>query len=375
MAGLYIHIPFCKSRCLYCGFYSTTLFRLAHDYVEAVCRELTLRREELAEPVTTIYIGGGTPSLLGEQLLGRLAQATKEVAPGVTEFTVECNPDDVTPQFALALRDMGVNRVSMGVQTFSDKRLAFLHRRHTAQEAREAVKALRMAGVGNISIDLMYGFPQETLDQWNRDITAALELNVEHISAYALTYEEGTPLFDMVRKGTVIPIGEEQSLTMYETLTDRLGQAGYEHYEISNFAKGGFRSQHNSNYWNATPYMGIGVAAHSYDGKALRRWNVADVRRYIAGIRQGTVPAEQESLSEADRYNETLMLGLRTCEGVNLDTLHASYGQRMYDYCMENAQPFLASGQLTIDNNHLKLSRKALFVSDMIISELFYTAP
>lgn len=375
MSGIYIHIPFCKSRCLYCGFYSTTLLSLAHDYVEALCREITLRHEEVTEPATTIYIGGGTPSLLGGQLLGRLVQAARQTAPRAREITVECNPDDVTPQFALALKGMGVNRVSMGVQTFCDRRLAFLQRRHTAREAREAVAALRTAGIGNISIDLMYGFPNETLEQWNSDITAALELKVEHISAYALTYEDGTPLFAMVEKGTVTPIGEEQSLAMYNSLASRLGQAGYEHYEISNFAKKGFRSQHNSSYWNATPYIGLGAAAHSYDGKALRRWNVPDVRRYMAGVRQGTVPAEQELLSEASRYNETVMLGLRTCEGVDLDTLRSSFGQKKYSYCMENARKFIASGQLVVDKGHLRLSRKALFVSDMIISELFCTEP
>ena len=380
MAGVYVHVPFCKSRCVYCGFFSTTRLALRQRYVDAVCREWTLRRQELREPVRTLYIGGGTPSQLEpeqlRQLFGVLADSTLE------EVTIECNPDDVTETFAREFASMPVNRVSMGAQTFSDERLRFLHRRHTAAQVVEAVGRLRKAGIGNISIDLMYGFPEETIDEWHDDISAALALGVEHLSAYALMSEEGTPLYEMLERGEVEEADEELSRRMYYDLKDRLAAAGYEHYEISNFARKGFRSKHNSSYWNGTPYVGLGAGAHSFDGRR-RSWNIDDVEGYVEELRSWGDEevrswgdeevrrwAEGEVLDEVSRYNELVMTALRTREGLDLSVLTGE--QR--GYCLRMAKRFVDGGLLAMEDRRLRLTRDGLFVSDMIMRELMMLA-
>ena len=374
MAGIYIHIPFCKSRCIYCGFYSTTAHRLKQRYVDAVCREMEktlpappcLGRE--TEKVETVYLGGGTPSQLSIEQLQQLflyINKVYDVSPNA-EVTIEVNPDDVTEEFAVLLSQLPVNRVSMGVQTFDDQRLQFLHRRHTAQQIPIAVERLRKAGINNISIDLMYGFPNETLEEWHQDIDTALQLDVEHLSAYALMYEEGTKLFQLLQSGLVKELDEEVSLQMYSDLIDRLKAASYEHYEISNFAKPGVRSRHNSNYWNQTPYIGLGAAAHSYNGEDCRRWHVDDVLQYIEGIENGSAKYEEEFLDEDTRYNDLVMTALRTCEGLNLNKLTVEQAI----YCKQQALRFIEDDLLHIQDNHLRLTRKGLFVSNMIMSEL-----
>ena len=302
------------------------------------------------------------------------------------EITIEVNPDDVTVEFAAVLQQLPVNRVSMGIQTFNDQRLRFLHRRHTSRQAIEAVSILRAAGINNLSIDLMYGFPGETLSDWQSDIDSALSLNVEHISAYCLMIEEGTPLHRMLQhNGDCLLceqrselqgdcpqcVDEETERSMYYTLIDRLTAAGYEHYEISNFARSGFRSRHNSSYWNGTPYIGLGAAAHSYDIRS-RSWNIADVNAYIEGIERGERLFEEELLDDDTRYNDAVTVGLRTCEGINLDTLPRKYR----DYCIKNARRYLDDGllELSVVGNltspTLHLTRRGLFVSDMVMSDL-----
>ena len=374
MTGLYIHIPFCKSRCIYCGFYSTTAEQMKQAYVDAVCREMELRKavyekegKDVGKTLATVYLGGGTPSQLSPTQLQQLfdAIARHYDVSDDAEITIECNPDDVTEAFAELLRSLPVNRVSMGAQTFDDDRLQFIHRRHTSEQVTTAIQRLREKGIHNISIDLMYGFPEETLEEWEHDIQQALALNVEHISAYALTYEEGTPLYRLLEEGKVKEIDEERSLAMYDRLIDRLQEAGYEHYEISNFARKGWRSRHNSSYWQLVPYIGIGAAAHSYDGRQ-RQWNIADINSYINHIQQGIVPAEGELLDKDSRYNDHVMLALRTCEGLDLSTLDSDERS----YCEETAKKFVLDGLLVKTDNHLRLSRKGLFVSDMIMSEL-----
>lgn len=367
MAGLYVHIPFCASRCVYCGFYSTTLSSLHAAYVEALLGELSLRRGSCGEPWRTIYIGGGTPSQLSPALLRRLFSGID--CSAAEEVTMECNPDDVTPEFAAAMASLPVGRVSMGVQTFSDSRLRFLRRRHNAAEARAAVERLRRAGIGNISIDLMFGFPGETLADWQSDIREAVALDVDHISAYSLMYEEGTPLYRMMQEGSVGETDEETTRAMFYALSDSLAAAGYEHYEISNFARSGRRSMHNSGYWRGVPYVGIGAAAHSYDGDS-RRWNIADVGRYIESIGRGVVPSEGETLDADTRYNDMVMLALRTAEGIDLDALERTLGKARLDYCMANAARYEADGLLLREGHRLRLTRKGLFVSDMIMSDL-----
>ena len=361
MTGIYIHIPFCASRCIYCAFYSTTSLDLRQRYVDAVCDEMSMRA--VHNNITTIYLGGGTPSQLSMTQLRQIFDALykyKNVAADA-EVTIEVNPDDVSVEFAAVLQQLPVNRVSMGAQTFDDARLRFLRRRHTAQQVVEAVTRLRQADIQNISVDLMYGFPGETLEDWKRDIDAALELQVEHLSAYCLSIEEGTPLHRMNMKAS----DEEVERQMYYTLIDRLEAAGFEHYEISNFARPGFRSQHNSSYWTGVPYIGLGAAAHSFDGNT-RSWNVADIRQYIDAIEHGERLFDSEAIEGDTAYNDLLTVSLRTREGLDLNRL----SPRHLDYCLKAAQSFIKDGLLTINDEHLALTRHALFVSDMVICNL-----
>ena len=374
MSGLYVHIPFCKSRCIYCGFYSTIGLDLRQQYVEALCKEMEMEREKgerKNEKLKTIYLGGGTPSqLTTEQLRQLFYNIYKVYGRDAEEITIEMNPDDVTDTYAEALPELGINRVSMGAQTFDNARLKFLHRRHRAEQVEQAVKRLRKAGIQNISIDLMYGFPDETLEDWKQDIKKALTLNVEHISAYCLMIEEGTVLYERVKSEKVKVKNdkdEELERQMYELLIDQLTQAGYEHYEISNFARQGYRSRHNSSYWHDVPYIGLGAAAHSYDG-ACRSWNVADIRQYIAAIERGERPAEYETLDEDTRYNDRVTVALRTSDGLDLTTLSEKHRR----YCLKEAQRYLSDGLLRLDDNRLVLTRKGLFVSDMVMSGLIY---
>ncbi len=412
MFGLYIHIPFCASRCIYCGFYSTTSARekgerlsVEEQYVNALCHEMELRMEKDDDMfgrkmtgLSSIYLGGGTPSLLSFNSLQKIFQTIDKVyhiglewikedntcsTAIPIEITMECNPDDVTEEFAQNLRSLPINRISMGAQTFSDERLHFLHRRHTADEVKNAVKRLRGIGIKNISVDLMFGFPNETLEEWNDDIERLLALDIEHISAYSLMYEKGTPLFRLLQEGKVKEIDEELYRQMYDTLIDRLAKAGYEQYEISNFAKldvqspkfniqtskskiqSLYRSQHNSSYWQNIPYIGIGAAAHSY-GNGKRSWNVADIKAYITAIQKNRLPSEEEIIDADTHYNDIIMTALRTCEGIDLSILPTEYRT----YLIRLAKPFQQQGLLKEDNGKLHLTRNGIYVSDSIMSDL-----
>ncbi len=372
MAGIYIHIPFCKTRCAYCDFYSTTHEEWKQQYVDAVGKELVQRKDYLkGETVDTIYMGGGTPSQLSIAQLNALFATIEAHFPlsKHPEITIEANPDDVSDSYAEGLKQTPVNRFSMGIQTFNDATLRILNRRHTAQEARQAVNRLRKKGFGNISIDLIYGLPGEDLKQWEANLQQAIALNVEHISSYHLTYEEGTPLYRMLQKGLVSEVSEEHSLMCFNTLIDTLQQAGYRHYEISNFCKPGKHSRHNSSYWQGIAYLGCGAAAHSFDG-ASRQWNIADIKAYIQGIEKDEPCYEIETLDTPTRYNEYIMTGLRTSHGISLDEVAARYGQSFADTCQKSATPHLESGKLITEENRIKLSREGIFVSDAIICDL-----
>lgn len=417
MAGLYIHIPFCKSRCIYCGFYSTTLSSTWQDrYVDALCQEMEMRTSpspsqgggcppvlsmngsqndrpsppwEGSGEVSTIYLGGGTPSLLSAENLRRLFAAIHQHydCSQLQELTIECNPDDVTLPFVAVLPQLGITRVSLGAQTFSDDRLRFLHRRHTAHQVDEAIALLRQAGIRNISLDLMFGFPNQTLDEWDEDIAHAIALQPEHISAYSLMYEEGTPLFEHLQKGHLSELSDELSRQMYELLINRLDAAGYEHYEISNWArkaplkeetssdndrKSPWRSLHNSSYWNQTPYIGIGAAAHSYDGET-RSWNVSNLQQYVSAIESGQRPYESETIDDDTRYNDIVTTALRTREGINLSALSTRHRQ----YLLQQARRSLDAGLLAISDtpageSFIHLTRQGLFVSDDVMSDLIW---
>lgn len=368
MAGLYIHIPFCASRCIYCGFYSTTLSGMKDLYVDAICKEMMIRE---TSDIDTIYLGGGTPSQLSEQNLKKIFSTINEVytVNKNAEITLEANPDDVTPKFAELLMELGVNRVSMGAQTFNDPRLRFLNRRHCAAEVQSAVDCLRKAGINNISIDLMFGFPNETLSEWETDIEQALSLRPQHLSSYSLMYEEGTPLYHLLQQKKICEIDEEVSLSMYNILIDRLVEAGYEHYEISNFALPGFRSRHNSSYWHAIPYIGIGASAHSYLNQQ-RSWNVADIHKYIGDIQQGKRPCTVEELDLATRYDDMITTALRTREGIDLKAMKNAFGEQLYQFLMNEAKDKIDRNLMKIEDNHLSLTRKGLYISDSIMSDL-----
>ncbi len=371
MAGIYIHIPFCKSRCIYCGFYSTTLLDLRKKYINAVCREMELRKNYIREPFSTIYLGGGTPSLLDEAELTKLFLYINNVydVDRNAEITMECNPDDITPEFTNMLNRLPINRVSMGAQTFADSRLRLLHRRHNSDEVKHAVKLLREAGIKNISIDLMFGFPDESLSQWKEDISAALALNVEHISAYSLMYEEDTPLWKMLDTGKVKEIDEELSLTMFKELVCQLTDAGYEHYEISNFARPGYRSRHNSSYWHQVPYIGLGAAAHSFDLNS-RQWNVADLKLYIEEINNGIIPMEREELDNDTTFNDIITTALRTSDGIDLNAMETRLGKRYRNTLISAAGKHLEQGLLEIRHDRLRLTSEGIFISDMVMSDL-----
>lgn len=340
MSGIYIHIPFCKSRCAYCDFFSTTQLSQREAYVDALCKEAKRRlatlnsKRSTPNPITTIYFGGGTPSLLSPDQIARILHTID--APQAIEVTLEANPGDLTPNYLRAVREAGVNRLSIGIQSFDDEVLRLIGRRHTAAEAKAAVKAAKAAGFDNISIDLIYGIPSQystlnsQLSAWEAQIEQALQLGVQHISTYCLSYEEGTRMTHMLEQGEINEVDEDTENAMYDLLVSQLKEAGFEHYEVSNFALSGYRSKHNSSYWNRTPYIGLGAGAHSYDGARTRSWNPDNLEEYIRAQEMEETPhsesastmATYETLTDTDLYNERIMLRLRTAEGIAINELH-----------------------------------------------------
>ena len=374
MAGIYLHIPFCKRRCIYCDFYSTTMDGRKDEYISALCHELSMRQHYLEdERIKTIYWGGGTPSQLEERhfrtVFDTLARHY-ELQPDA-EITLEANPDDLTPAYIHMLRRLPFNRISIGIQTFDDETLRLLHRRHTAAQAIDAVRRCQDTGFENISIDLMYGLPKESLQSWEHDLCQAISLHVQHLSAYHLIYEEGTELWRLRRQHRVEEVDEDSSLAFFNLLMDKMKQAGFEHYEISNFALPGRYSRHNSSYWDGTKYMGCGAAAHSFNGVS-RQWNIASLELYIKGIREGTIPAEVEQLDVHTRYNDRIITAIRTSKGLLLPALEKEFGKELHDFCLRNARPYLIQGKLTIENDWLRLTRAGIFISDGIMSDLLW---
>ena len=374
VAGIYIHIPFCKRRCNYCAFYSSTLYNTQEKYVDALCREIVERKEYLnEETIETIYFGGGTPSTLTITQLQRICStvyATYRISEN-PEVTIECNPDDLTEEFLSVLHTMPFNRISMGIQSFNDIQLKRLGRRHNAEKARQAVKNAREAGFSNISIDLMFALPGSTAEEWQNDLESAIELKPDHISAYNLMYEEGTPLYRALQRGDFRELSEEENVKQFEMLIENIKKAGYRHYEISNFAMPGKESRHNSSYWNDTPYLGCGAAAHSYNGTS-RQWNIADIKEYIKGIENGEHNCEIEHLSEEERYNDTILTRLRTADGIPLEWMKERFSARLNAYMLRAAGKEIALGNLKEENGHLSLTEKGIFISDAVIRELIY---
>ena len=351
MPGLYVHFPFCASKCSYCDFYA----RVRKDwkpYVEALLQEIRERAEDLNVPPTTLYFGGGTPSLLPPALLAQVADTCREVfqVPAFEEFTVEVNPDDVTQALAAALQEMGVNRVSMGVQSVHDAQLRWMRRRHTAAQAEEACATLRRAGFDNLSLDLIFGFEGLSDDDWLMSVDRALALQPEHISCYQM----------MGRWGDA---DEERCRRQYTLLQERLTAAGFEQYEISNYARPGFASRHNSAYWSREAYLGFGAGAHSFDGDRLRSWNTPDIDAYIAER-----PHSSESLTNREVLEEKLMLSLRTTRGLVLASLSDAELASLNKTTLEELS---RAGKLVVSDNYIQIPKEELFVSDWIISQVF----
>ena len=374
MAGIYIHIPFCKRRCIYCDFFSTTQSEKKSAYVHALCQELDMRKDYLeGEDIETIYLGGGTPSQLTQKELEEIFSSLYNIykVKENAEITLEANPDDLTPEYIHMLRTLPINRISMGIQTFQEETLKLLHRRHTAQQAIEAVKHCREAGFQNISIDLMYGLPGETLETWKEDLQQAIALHPEHISAYHLIYEVGTALWKLREQNQVEEADEDLSVTLFKTLIEELTHAGYEHYEISNFCLPGLHSRHNSSYWTGKKYLGCGPSAHSFNGTS-RQWNVASLDKYIQSIQQGELDYEIEELDIYTRYNDFVITTIRTHWGMSLSHLRSTYGENLYQYCLRMAKPHLEQGVLEIKEDTLKLTKEGIFISDGIMSDLLF---
>ena len=373
MAGIYIHIPFCKSRCKYCDFFSTTHLEKRAQYVAALLEEWRMRAHEVKEPVHTIYIGGGTPSMLDDSSLQLIIEAIRresslnstaisEPLQGVEamlqEITMEANPGDITLERAQAWRKMGINRLSIGVQSLDDELLQLIGRRHTAEQARKAVAAAQAAGFDNISIDLMYALPSQTMEQWQKDVAEALQMGVQHISTYGLIYEEGTVLMTLLDHGVIEAVDEDTEMQMYDYLVEQLAANNFEHYEVSNFALPNRQSRHNSSYWNNTPYIGLGAGAHSYDGQ-VRQWNISDLDTYIAQAMAHQLQPEKEVLSEEQRHTERVMLGLRTNSGIGIDEIDRS-----------KAQPYIAQGMLIEKDNRIVATTKGYHILNRIIEDL-----
>lgn len=374
MAGLYLHIPFCAKRCLYCDFFSNTDSKWKAPFLSALLREMEIRKDYLGgEPLETVYFGGGTPSQLNASDFDRIFNAIARHfdLSLCTEITLEANPDDMTPAYIGSLGAFPFNRISMGIQSFDAADLHFLNRRHTREQAIRAVHTCQDRGLTNISVDLIYGLPGQTPDKWAANLEEALRLNVPHLSAYHLIYEEGTALYKLLEAGRVQPVDEESSVGFFSTLIDTLSAAGYEHYEISNFARPGFISRHNSSYWTGKKYLGLGPSAHSYNGTE-REWNVSSLPIYIEGIEKGRPETEKELLDLHTQYNDFIITGLRTRWGIRPDEIRKKFGDELADYCQRQATPLLKQGLLIRQDEAIVLSRKGIFISDSLMSDLLW---
>jgi len=371
MAGIYLHIPFCRKRCHYCDFFKSTDLSQKARLLEGLRKELESRASELnSEEINTIYLGGGTPSVLLidelKDILHTIRQNYK-VAPDA-EITMEANPDDLSQAILSALREIGFNRLSMGVQSFSESDLKLMNRRHGVMQAVQSVKWAKTAGFTNISIDLIYGLPNQTLEEWERNVRIAVELDVQHISAYNLTYHEGTVFYDRLKKGILKELPDELSLQQFELLISILKDAGFEHYEISNFCKPGLYSQHNSSYWKSKKYLGIGPSAHSFD-LVTRRWNVSSVSGYLDGVENNKPYSESEILTEQDRFNDYIITGLRTIWGISKELIQTEFSDRYLAHFQKIRDKYLSSGHVIENSGIVGLSPVGLFISDQIMAD------
>lgn len=373
MAGIYFHIPFCKTRCTYCDFYTQTDFSLQQDVVNAMLREIEIRKTYLSEEVETIYFGGGTPSTLSAADIKNLLNAVSSFfsVNEDAEITIEANPDDLSAGYLKELIKTGVNRLSIGIQSFDDLQLKAINRRHTARAALDSINVAHQTGFENISIDLIFGLPGQSPESWKMQVDMAVKLRVQHISAYGLTYEQGTPLWHRMKSGKIIPTDDDTMIEMYNYLVETCSKSNFEHYEISNFAKPGHRSRHNSAYWKQRPYLGIGPAAHSYDGNS-RQWNVSSNKKYCSFISENQPFFEKEILTLPDKYNDFVMVSMRTIEGIDLESLKNNFGEKLHDFCLQSAEKYFQDSKIVRKFNFLRLTPEGIHISDKIIADMMY---
>jgi len=372
MAGIYIHIPFCKQRCTYCDFYTEVAPQFIPKFIDTLINEIALRQEYLQnEVINTIYFGGGTPSVLSVEQFSLIFNTIYSIftVDVNAEITLEANPDDLTVEFLESLRILPFNRLSIGIQSFDDVDLKRINRRHTAIQAIEAVRNAQKVGFDNISIDLIYGLPFQTLKSWENQLDVALNLNIQHISAYGLTYEVGTKLYKQRENTEIETVNDDTMNEMYLLLVNKTKESGFEAYEISNFARPNFRSRHNSAYWKQQPYIGVGPSAHSYNINS-RQWNVSSITEYIKAIENGLPLVELEELSLNDKYNDYVMVSLRTAEGVDLNFIAQNFGTEYASFCLKNGQSFVDDNLITLIDSKFSLTTDGIMISNQIIMQL-----
>jgi oxygen-independent coproporphyrinogen-3 oxidase len=372
MAGIYLHIPFCRQACHYCNFHFSTSLKLKNEFVDALLKEIQLQSTYLpSEPVNTIYFGGGTPSLLSIDELTSILQTLRQTftVAADAEVTLEANPDDIVEEKLKDWKQAGINRLSIGVQSFFEEDLRWMNRAHTAQQAIGNLQLARKY-FDNITIDLIYGTPTLPDDKWQHNVQQAIALGITHLSCYALTVEPGTALAHMINKHKTIDVNTEDQARQFLLLMDWMQAAGYEHYEISNFALPGMRSRHNSSYWQGASYLGLGPSAHSFNGQS-RQWNIANNALYIKSLKEDKVPFEIEELTSTQRLNEYIMTSLRTMEGLNLEYVTTHFGEKAANKLQQEAQQFMETGKMQLNNGYLQLTKEGKLFADGIAAELF----
>lgn len=373
MAGIYIHIPFCKKACHYCNFHFSTQLKYIDDFTKAIIQEIEIQKNYLSQPIETLYFGGGTPSLLPMDDFHKILDKLRSVysLDSNIEFTIEANPDDIQPKQVNAWKKAGVNRLSIGIQSFQPAALQWMNRAHTTEQAHEAIRAAQGEGIGNISIDLIYGTPHLTNDDLKADLAMIDQYQIQHLSCYALTVEEKTALHAMIQNKKIDRVHPEQQAAHFEIITEYTEKIGMEHYEISNFSQPGFRSKHNSNYWKGVPYLGLGPSAHSYN-KNTRQWNVANNQLYFSTLEKNELPFEIEQLPLATKYNEYMMISLRCMEGFSLEYIFQNFGPEFQAHTLKITQGFVAKNWLTETSQGFALTKSAKFFADGIASDFFW---
>ena len=372
MAGIYFHFPFCRQACHYCNFHFSTQLKYQEEILQAFEKEIQLRIAETPQQLESIYFGGGSPSIIAPKSINKIIETVRENFKfnDNIEITIEVNPDDISFEYLEELLSVGINRLSIGIQSFFDSELEMMNRVHNASQAVQTIEWTEKL-FDNFSIDLIYGVPSSNLLTWEKNLNRALSFNIPHLSTYALTVESKTVLAHHVKNNEILLLDDEVVKSQYDWMISRLEDAGYENYEFSNFSKSGFNSVNNSNYWSGKPYLGIGPSAHSFDGKRKRSWNLSNNIKYLKSIQQGNLPSSFEELTTHEAFNDYLMTALRTSRGVSLQKINETFGERYTSYLEKQVENHLMSQRLFWDGDALKVSKTAKFLTDGIASDLF----